>query len=103
MTNEIKKLLTDDAYVDLKAQVINIEGKPPINKDEHVLDYLLRIGENELHDKYLTKHIIHATLVDTLYFIKEALSASSKQRLTVAFALIRKPFVYKLVLHQRSF
>jgi hypothetical protein len=103
MTNEIEKFITDNTYIDLKTQVINIEGKPLINKGEHILDYLLRIGENELHDKYLTKHIIHATLIDTLYFIKEALSASTKQRLTVAFALIRKPFVYNLVIILRSF
>src|SRR5690606_29513207 len=79
MTNEIEKFIVDETYIDLKTQVFNISDKPVINKDEHILDYLLRIGEKELHDKYLTKHIIHGVLIDSLYFIKEALSASSKQ------------------------
>lgn len=103
MTNEIEKLIVDETYIDLKTQIFNIYEKPNIIKDEHILDYLLRIGEKELHDKYLTKHIIHGVLIDSLYFIKEALSASSKQRLTVAFSLIRKPFVYNLVVILRSF
>lgn len=103
MTNEIEKFIIDEAYIDLKTQVINISDKPNINKGEHILDYLLRIGEKELYDKYLTKHIIHGLLIDSLYFIKEALCASSKQRLTVAFALIRKPFVYNLVVILRTF
>ncbi len=103
MTNEIEKFIIDETYIDLKNEVINIENKPIINKNEHILDYLLRIGEKELHNKYLTKHVIHAILIDNLYFIKEALSASSKQRLTVAFSLIRKPFVYNLVVILRAF
>jgi hypothetical protein len=103
MTNEIEKFIIDEAYIDLKTQSINISEKPAIIENEHILDYLLRVGEKELHDKYLTKHIIHGTLIDSLYFIKEALSASSKQRLTVAFSLIRKPFVYNLVVILRTF
>ena len=103
MINEIEKFIVDEAYIELKTQVFNISNKPSINTEEHILDYLLRIDEKELHDKYLTKHIIHGVLIDSLYFIKEALSASSKQRLTVAFSLIRKPFVYNLVVILRTF
>lgn len=103
MTNEIEKFIVDEAYIELKTQVFNIADKPVINNNEHILDYLLRIGEKELHDKCLIKHIIHGTLIDSLYFIKEALSASTKQRLTVAFSLIRKPFVYNLVVILRTF
>lgn len=103
MANEIEKFLIEDTYIGLKTQIVNIDNKPSINNNEHILDYLIRIGEKELHDNYLTKHIIHGILIDTLYFIKEALSASTKQRLTVAFSLIRKPFVYNLVILLRSF
>ncbi len=103
MTNEIEKFIIEDDYLDLRKQEVQIKGKPLINENEHILDYLLRIEEKELHDKYLTKHIIYGILIDTLYFIKEALSASTKRRLTVAFSLIRKPFVYNLVVILRTF
>lgn len=52
MTNEIEKFILEEAYTNLKIQVINFSNKPIINKDEHILDYLLRIGEKQHHDKY---------------------------------------------------
>jgi len=103
MTNEIEKFIVEETYIELKTKFFDISDKPAINKDEHILEYLLRIGEKKIHDNYLTKHIIHGVLIDSLYFIKEALSASTKQRLTVSFALIRKPFVYNLVVILRAF
>lgn len=103
MIKEIEKFIIEDDYIDLKKEKVQIKAKSLINENEHILDYLLRIEEKELHDKYLTKYIIYGTLIDTVYFIKEALSASSKQRLTVAFSLLRKPFVYNLVVILRTF
>lgn len=103
LINEIEKFVIEEEYSELKLQTINIEGRPLIDKDEHILDYLLRIGERDIHDKYLTNYIIYGLLLDILYFIKEALSASTKKRLTVSFSLIRKPFVYDLVVLLRVF
>ncbi|CAM3706764.1 hypothetical protein [Sphingobacterium prati] len=103
LVNEIEKLIVDEEYAELRIQSINIQGKPNIEKGEHILDYLLRIGEKEFHDKHLTNHIIYGLLIDILYFLKEALSASTKRRLTVSFSLIRKPFVYDLIVLLRIF
>lgn len=103
LINEIEKFVIEEEYIALKVQTINIQGKSEILKDEHILDYLLRIGEKDAHDKHLKNHIIYGLLIDILYFLKEALSASTKQRMTVSFSLIRKPFVYDLIVLLRVF
>lgn len=103
LIDEIESLIIDDEFVELRKQTINIEEKEKPRTDEHILDYLLRINELELHDKLLQNHIIYALLIDSVYFLKEALCASTKKRLTVAFSLLRKPFVYNLVIILRVF
>jgi hypothetical protein len=103
MISELEKFLLEDDYIELRAQKLDIKNKPIIGSEEHILDYLLRIGEKELHNNYLKSHILHALLIDIICFLREALSASTKRRLTVTFSLIRKPFVYNLVIILRLF
>ncbi len=50
MISELEKFLLEDDYIELRAQKLDIKNKPIIGNEEHVLDYLLRIGDKELHD-----------------------------------------------------
>jgi hypothetical protein len=64
----------------------------------HVLDWL---KENELNDELttlLTKNITLAVSSDFLNFIFESLSNAKRGKMTVAYALLRKPFMDELLI-----
>ena len=64
---------------------------------------MLRINKSEEHDEIITSNILHAVIADTCQFLQIALFASLQQRITVAFSLMRKPFVYNLLLILRLY
>lgn len=68
-----------------------------LSKDEHPFDALLRNEMQKEHDDLVKKQVLNGLLIDICYFLQEALVCSTKKRLTVAMALIRKPFVYNLL------
>ncbi|MGN7787754.1 hypothetical protein ACTJIJ_24685 [Niabella sp. 22666] len=103
LIDEIESFLSDDAFVGLKLQTLKLDGKELPRENEHILDYLLRTNQKEFHDKHLKNHILYSLLIDSVYFLKEALEASTKMRLTVTFSLLRKPFVYNMVVILRLF
>jgi len=103
LITQIESFITDNAYSELKYHSIQLEENINIDKDEHILDFLLRTKGKEQHDKIILASIIHSTIIDICYFVQEALLTSLKQRLTVTFALLRKPFVYDLVILLRAF
>jgi hypothetical protein len=103
LVDELEAFITEKDFLGLREQTINIDSEQKPLENESVLDYLIGIDERTLHDKCIENSIIHAILIDMIYFLKEALSASTKQRLTVTFALLRKPLVYDLVVLLRLF
>lgn len=70
---------------------------------ESLLEFLERIGKNEEHRKIVKGAVIQALVSDICYFLKIALFSSLQQRLVVAFALLRKPFVYNLLIVLRLY
>lgn len=95
---QIEDFITADIYKDLKVQTIEIDKEVELLEDENILDYLLRINKSEKHNEIITRNILNAVIVDTCQFLQIALFASLQQRITVAFSLIRKPFVYNLLI-----
>jgi uncharacterized protein (DUF983 family) len=64
---------------------------------EQFIDWLQKNGyEQEVYLLYY-KQLIPALLSDFLHFVYEALQASKKGKLTVAYALLRKPFKENLL------
>ncbi|MCK9412122.1 MAG: hypothetical protein M0Q53_07455 [Prolixibacteraceae bacterium] len=96
IVGQIEEFITNRAYDELRFQTINFNSAEDIKKGEHFLDFLLRKGRVDEHDKFVKKSIVNALLIDVCYFLQEALSCSKKKRLTVTFSLLRKPFVYHL-------
>jgi hypothetical protein len=100
---QIEDFILRDEFKGLKVQTIELDKEIELLAEEHILDYLHRIGKAEEHDEIITSNILNALIADTCQFLQIALFASIQQRLTVAFALIRKPFVFNLLVILRLY
>lgn len=103
LTLQIEEFLLDDSFKCLRIQDFDLANGEFPNEDEHILDYLIRQNKYEIHDKILINQIVYRLIGDICYFVLEALEASRKKRLTVTFALLRKPFVSNLKILLRLF
>lgn len=101
MINQIEEFITDETYDELRVQKINLPPETLINEEENVLDYLIRINKFEERDRLIQNTLINALLGDTCYFLQEAISCSKKKRLSVTFALLRKPLIEHLLVFLR--
>ena len=98
----IEELIIKDDYQKLKFKAIDIESKDGLpDKDEHILDFLERKGKLKERDELIRNQIIYGLIIDTCYFLQESLRCSKAMRLSVAFSLLRKPFVYNLIVFLR--
>ncbi len=61
-------------------------------EDEPLMDWLEAKGYTETIAEMYLRRLFPGLLSDFLHFVFEALSCSRKQKLTVCYALIRKPF-----------
>lgn len=68
------------------------------SKKEQILEFLKEKGLNDELTIILTKHITLSVLSDMLNFIYESLSCAKKGKMTVAYALLRKPFTDELLI-----
>jgi hypothetical protein len=102
LISQIEDFIEKPEFEGLQKINIILKEDHEMLKDENTLDYLLRIGEKEQHDAIVAKFILHATIIDIVYFLKEAFMASLKKRLTVTFALLRKPLIYDLLVVLRT-
>ncbi|MEC3881954.1 hypothetical protein [Parapedobacter sp. 10938] len=100
LIGQIEEFITDENYSDLRQKTINLD-KNNLLPNEHIFDFLIRIGKKDEHDSIVSNSVIRSLLMDVCYFIQEGLTCSLKQRLTVSFALLRKPFVYNLIVMLR--
>jgi len=60
--------------------------------DADILDYLNKNGYEADADEIIKKQIFDAILSDFLHYVYTALDTSEKAKLSVSFALLRKPF-----------
>ncbi len=63
-------------------------GEVPL---ENILDFLEEHGQREDSKKIVVRSVVRHLVSDFLHFIYESLDASMRGKLTVAFALLRKP------------
>ena len=101
LINQIEEFVTDNLYDELRKQIIEIKSEKEIKPEEHIFDFLLRTGRHKEYNEFVRNNLINGLLMDVCYFIQEALFCSLKRRLTVTFALLRKPFVYDLLVFLR--
>jgi len=97
LIRQIEEFITDKTYDGLRLFKISFTGRTRLRKNEHIFDYLLRVNRKQEHDELIRNQILNSILIDICYFLQEALLCSKKKRLTVTFALLRKPFIYDLI------
>lgn len=100
---QIEDFVIKDEYRKLRVQSVQFTKKTDFLEGEHILDYLLRSGMHDKHNEIITSNILNALIGDICQFIQIALFASLQRRLTVTFALLRKPFVYNLLVILRLY
>jgi hypothetical protein len=100
---QIEDFILKDTFKGLRVKTIQLEKELELLDGEHILDYLLRAGKSNNHNEIITRNILNAIIADTCQFLQIALFSSLQQRLTVTFSLIRKPFVYNLLVILRMY
>lgn len=100
---QIEDFILKDTFKGLRVQTIKFDKELELLDGEHILDYLLRVDESDKHNEIITSNILNAVIADICQFLQIALFASLQQRLTVTFSLIRKPFVYNLLVLLRLY
>lgn len=96
LIGQVEEILIHEDYRSLKEKTIGLNNEH-LPKDMHILDFLLSTNRKKEHDELVRDHLIIGLLTDVCYFTQEAMSCSLKMRLPVTFALLRKPFVYTLI------
>lgn len=71
------------------------------NKEMHVLDFLEANGMRDELTDVLVRDIVQALLADFLHFIHESLSTAKRGKISVAYALLRKPLADLLLLFEQ--
>lgn len=100
---QIEDFILKDNYKSLRVQTIQLKDEPELLEGEYILDYLFRTNKSDKHNEILTNNILNAVIADICQFLQIALFSSLQQRLTVTFSLIRKPFVYDLIIILRLY
>ncbi|KAB7726476.1 hypothetical protein F5984_24470 [Rudanella paleaurantiibacter] len=71
------------------------------NGSMHALDFMKANGQHIELAEILTKHITLSVLSDFANFMYESLSCAQRGKMTVAYALLRKPLTDELVIFER--
>ncbi|WP_210517111.1 hypothetical protein [Hymenobacter terricola] len=68
------------------------------NEKLHVLDWLVENDMKAELTETLTKHLVRSLTGDIMHFLHDSLNAAKKGKLSVAYALLRKPFTDELLI-----
>ena len=91
-------------YNPLKSTTISLDRenhsfvKELENQKIHALDWLAKNNLTKELSVVATKHIVLSIVSDFVNFVYESLNSAKKGKLTVAYALARKPFLDELLL-----
>lgn len=91
--------MTSDLYQGLQQTHFSLEGIPDISENleaEELLDILVQNNRKDEVIDGVAKRITHAVVDDFVQFVFESLDAIRHARFSVAYALLRKPFVDEL-------
>ncbi len=102
--DQLTEIFVADNYKALKKAEFNLDPKTQLLVSElrsgkiHVLDWL---KVNDLNDELtmvLTRHITMSIVSDFVNFMYESLSCAKRGKMTVAYALLRKPLTDELLI-----
>lgn len=101
LVKELEEFLLNEEYIELSVQTFKLEDnllEDLKNYKGDLFQFLLDHDKKEEHDHAVKLQLIRGVILDSCYFLQEALTASLKKRLSVAFSLFRRPLVYNMVM-----
>lgn len=102
--DQLTEILVDKNYDELKVTSISFDKKEKSVIDQlkdrnlHALDWLKKNNLNDELATVLTKHITLSILSDFVSFMYESLNCAKKGKMSVAYALLRKPLTDELLI-----
>ena len=105
--DQLTEILVNENYSGLLNTKFDLNKFDPEEREKfesgeiHPIDWLEANGLNEELCTVLTKHITMSILSDYVNFIYESLSCAMRGKMTVAYALLRKPFTDELLLFEQ--
>lgn len=72
--------------------------KQPKDNEEDIIGWLIKNGHQKVANEIISKYLIFAIISDICHFTFQALESAKKIKMTVAYALIRKPFLENLLI-----
>ncbi len=98
----IGEVITDEYYHDMATTSVEYNGAEDVlrelmnNEELHSLEALQKAGRNEELEAIVTKHIVMSIIADFCNFVYESIVIAQKCKISVAYALLRKPFTDQL-------
>lgn len=77
--------------------------KKPKSNEKDIIGWLIKNGKQKEADEITSKHLLFAVISDICHFTFQALDSAKKIKMTVAFSLIRKPFLENLLIIEQLF
>jgi hypothetical protein len=100
--DQITEILSDIYYVDMANTTINDESevlKKALDEDGlHPFDAFKKLGYNDALEVVVTKHVTMSIIADLVNFVYESIIIAQKGKISVAYALLRKPFTDQLLI-----
>lgn len=102
--DQITEIFVNENYEDLRSTKFEYDEENQIliddlhNKKINIIDWLKENNLDDTISNFLEKHLTLSIASDAVNFIFEAISCAQRGKLTVAYALLRKPFTDELLL-----
>jgi len=101
--DQLTEIYTDKNYLNLSKTTIDTNDAHKFvsdlkSGDQHALDWLKTNGLNDEIELVISKQVLLAVVSDFINFIFESMHCAKRGKMTVAYALLRKPFLDELFL-----
>lgn len=101
--DQLTEILSDPFYMDMANSNVEFNNDEKLriafnSGDDHPLDILQKNGRNDDIEIIVTKHVVMSIIADMVNFIYETMVIAQKGKMSVAYALLRKPFTDQLLI-----
>ena len=102
--DQLTEIFNYDLYNELRETTIDTSNGDDFEDEKtHILDWLQSNEKNEELEVVLTKQILLSVVNDFINFMFESLKCAQKGKITVAFAMLRKPLTDELLILEQLF
>lgn len=101
--DQLTEVLSDPFYIEMSNSNVEFGDddklREAFNKnEENALDILKDAGRNDDIEIIVTKHVVMSIVADMVNFVYESITVAKKCKMSVAYALLRKPFTDQLLI-----